>query len=565
MAETARASILPELERYELGELIGSGSMGAVYEATDDEGRVVALKILHAEVAEHEMALTRFEREVELAQRIDHSAVPTIFDHGRLPDGRFYLAMERLHGESLEDWWHTPRPILEAMELLLEALGPLTAAHALGIVHRDLKPENVFVTDREGPGRVRLLDFGIARHVDAEAKAKTATGVSVGTPVYMSPEQATKPRLASFPTDVWSFGVMMYEVLCGELPFDGDTPHAVIIAVATEAHVPLRDRAPGVHPALVALVERCLEKHPSRRPSDAGELEGELRALLGRGDVRASLVGTAAAPPPRRSTERAAEPDETPEGLETPSASGLRRRAPATRRRTLGVAAALLLGAVVVGLMWPRETTRENEEPRPATETREASREDGQREDGQREISPEDVGLGPVTELRGALGEQAVDEAAETPGAASESRARLPRAPAQRSTGTATPGTNAEDATSTEERPDVERPDTERPDTESPDTESPDTESPDEQAPSVATTPTGTAADAPVVAAEDDEGAQQAAAAPTNAAATSAPTPPPTDPAPTTAPATPTSPRTKRRVIRRRAEPAPTRPGFVTF
>ena len=122
MAETARASTLPELERYTLGALIGRGSMGAVYEATDDEGRVVAIKIIHAEVAEHDMALTRFEREVELARRIDHPAVPTIFDHGQLPDGRLFLAMERLHGESLEDWWDIPRPLLDAMDLLLEAL-----------------------------------------------------------------------------------------------------------------------------------------------------------------------------------------------------------------------------------------------------------------------------------------------------------------------------------------------------------------------------------------------------------------------------------------------------------
>lgn len=369
MTEALRASNVPEIERYELGSLIGRGSMGAVYEATDADGRVVALKILHAEVAEHEMALTRFEREVELARRIDHPAVPEIFDWGQLPDGRLYLAMERLYGDSLEGWWETPgRSRALAMELLLEALGPLAAAHRLGIVHRDLKPENVFVLDRPDRGRVRLLDFGIARDVDEHAKSKTATGVAVGTPVYMSPEQATKPRLASQPTDVWSFGVMMYEALCGELPFDGDTPHAVIIAVATEAHVPLAERAPELHPELLALVERCLSKDPSRRPRDAGELEVLLGALLARPEVVRTIDGFAATPPFRLSSRptsgdaapielRARAETTLDEGSATPSSSGL-RRIDVPRRSWLPIAIVASIAVVGMGAWaWTRASS----------------------------------------------------------------------------------------------------------------------------------------------------------------------------------------------------------------
>lgn len=369
MTEALRASNVPEIERYELGSLIGRGSMGAVYEATDADGRVVALKILHAEVAEHEMALTRFEREVELARRIDHPAVPEIFDWGQLPDGRLYLAMERLYGDSLEGWWETPgRSRALAMELLLEALGPLAAAHRLGIVHRDLKPENVFVLDRPDRGRVRLLDFGIARDVDEHAKSKTATGVAVGTPVYMSPEQATKPRLASQPTDVWSFGVMMYEALCGELPFDGDTPHAVIIAVATEAHVPLAERAPELHPELLALVERCLSKDPSRRPRDAGELEVLLGALLARPEVVRTIDGFAATPPFRLSSRptsgdaapielRARAETTLDEGRATPSSSGL-RRIDVPRRSWLPIAIVASIAVVGMGAWaWTRASS----------------------------------------------------------------------------------------------------------------------------------------------------------------------------------------------------------------
>lgn len=353
MVEALRASNVPEIERYTFGSLIGRGSMGAVYEATDADGRVVALKILHAEVAEHEMAITRFEREVQLARRIEHPAVPEIFDWGQLTDGRLYLAMERLHGDSLEGWWETPgRSRALAMELLLESLGPLAAAHRLGIVHRDLKPENVFVIEPpDARGRVRLLDFGIARDLDEDAKSKTATGVAVGTPVYMSPEQATKPRLASLPTDVWSFGVMMYEALCGELPFDGDTPHAVIIAVATAAHVPLVERAPGLHPDLLALVERCLQKDPSRRPRDAGAVEELLGALLARPEVVQTIDGFAATPPFRLSSRPSAmeavplelrDRSSTLDESSTPSSSGLRRISP-PRRRLLPIAALVLL------------------------------------------------------------------------------------------------------------------------------------------------------------------------------------------------------------------------------
>lgn len=552
MTEALRASNVPEIERYELGSLIGRGSMGAVYEATDADGRVVALKILHAEVAEHEMALTRFEREVELARRIEHPAVPAIFDWGQLPDGRLFLAMERLHGDTLEGWWETPgRSRAVAMELLLEALGPLAAAHRLGIVHRDLKPENVFVLERpDDRGRVRLLDFGIARDIDEHAKSKTATGVAVGTPVYMSPEQATKPRLASQPTDVWSFGVMMYEALCGELPFDGDTPHAVIIAVATEPHVPLAERAPELHPDLLALVERCLLKDPSRRPRDAGELEALLGALLARPEVVRTIDGFAATPPFRLSSRptsgdaapielRARAETTLDEGSATPSSSGL-RRIDLPRRPWLPIAVVALLTVAGLGVWaWTRASTETAIAPASSTPSVASSSSSVETAVAASERS------GPTTEEPPAPvdtpepsedGEDRRDAFDDGPGPAPEVSVR--RATSMARGRDVAPSVDVERVADVVETAEEESVATASPNAPEDPAVAPSVETPTETAPTV-TTPTVTTPSAPTATA-------------------------PSVSAPATEPSTPMT-RTVRRVVRRPATNAPTRPGFVTF
>ena len=554
MTEALRASNVPEIERYELGSLIGRGSMGAVYEATDADGRVVALKILHAEVAEHEMALTRFEREVELARRIDHPAVPEIFDWGQLPDGRLYLAMERLYGDSLEGWWETPgRSRALAMELLLEALGPLAAAHRLGIVHRDLKPENVFVLDRPDRGRVRLLDFGIARDVDEHAKSKTATGVAVGTPVYMSPEQATKPRLASQPTDVWSFGVMMYEALCGELPFDGDTPHAVIIAVATEAHVPLAERAPELHPELLALVERCLSKDPSRRPRDAGELEVLLGALLARPEVVRTIDGFAATPPFRLSSRptsgdaapielRARAETTLDEGSATPSSSGL-RRIDVPRRSWLPIAIVASIAVVGMGAWaWTRASSEvvapASSAPSAVTSSTSPS------------TSAEPVAVAPSERSGGPTTEEP-PAPADTPEPAEDGEDR--RDAFDDGPGPA-PEVSVRRATSMARGRDVAprtAPDSER------------EEVGEVDATNDVAIATPSVPEDPIVE-PGPSGDTPSASAPTEATPSADDPSAPSVSAPATEPSTPMT-RTVRRVVRRPATNTPTRPGFVTF
>ncbi|MEM1418408.1 MAG: serine/threonine-protein kinase, partial [Myxococcota bacterium] len=288
----------PAVAGYEALRLVGRGSMGAVYAARPVGGsEEVALKVLRVEVLDTAMGLTRFRREHEALRRIDHPGVTRVHEVGQLPDGRHFFAMELLRGKDLERCLDEETPARLAMvERVHEALAPLAAAHAADIVHRDLKPENIFLLDEPRDGvRVKLLDFGIARDL-SDAGKKTATGVAVGSPAYMSPEQAAKPKTAGPQTDVWSVGVMLYELLAGELPYDGDSPTAVIVAVCTENHEPLARRSPGAHPKLVALIERCLSKRAVDRPRDAGALEAELGALLADEAVRATLVGVACTP-----------------------------------------------------------------------------------------------------------------------------------------------------------------------------------------------------------------------------------------------------------------------------
>jgi serine/threonine protein kinase len=197
--------------------------------------------------------------------------------------------MELLSGETLEERMTRLRgERLAVMDWLLCVLEPLAAAHAQGIVHRDLKPANVFIAcAADGTERVKLLDFGLAR--DTRQKSGTETGIALGTPYYMSPEQATRPKHVGPASDIWSMGVMMYEVLSGQMPFDGETLHAVVIHSTTTPHMPLEEREPALDPQLCTLVDDCLSKDPTRRPADANELLLRLQPLLENPHLRLAL------------------------------------------------------------------------------------------------------------------------------------------------------------------------------------------------------------------------------------------------------------------------------------
>jgi len=265
--------------RWELQSLLARGGMGVLYVGRHlQTGRRAAIKVI--EQASDEL-LARFRIEASVCAQIGHPGVVDVFDADQDPVTKSaYIAMELLEGCTLrklmDDAKSTPEQVLGH---LMSALEPLAAAHAKGFVHRDLKPENLFVLAKpEGGIRVKLLDFGI---VASQAQSRlTRIGMAMGTPHYMSPEQAMSAREVSPASDVWAMGVMLYEAIKGDVPFDGETSHAVIVQALTVPHMPLEHVVPGCDPAIARLIDQCLEKKPEDRPADAAALLSSLQLLL---------------------------------------------------------------------------------------------------------------------------------------------------------------------------------------------------------------------------------------------------------------------------------------------
>lgn len=271
--------------RYEVVRKIAEGGMGAVFEAKHHmTKKTVALKVLFPHIGKNEASKQRFFREVSAAAEIAHPGIVDCFDSGVDPnDGSLFVAMELLEGDTMTDWLerggHSRDDILDFMDRILE---PMAAAHARGIVHRDLKPDNVFLASQaDGAVVVKILDFGIARDLDTSKDNVTQTGIAMGTPHYMAPEQAMSARGVSAAADVWALGVMLYEALTGRTPFDGETASAIVVHACTQPHPPIREVLPDLAPPLAQLVDRCLDKQPQNRPADAGELQRLLRQARG--------------------------------------------------------------------------------------------------------------------------------------------------------------------------------------------------------------------------------------------------------------------------------------------
>jgi len=260
--------------RFRVEAELGEGGMARVYRATDLlTGKPMALKLLRAGVACEEEAVERLRREGEVLTRLDHPAVVHIETFGVLEDGRLFLAMELLEGETLGARMRRgPMDAAALCPVVTGAAAGLAAAHAMGVVHRDLKPDNMFLCAR-GPGepeQVKLLDFGISKVVDYERL--TRTGQILGTPRYMAPEQLAADHDLDLRVDLYALGVILYEALAGHLPFIAATPSDFIIAVLHGKVVPLRSYRADVPPELEAIVLRAMARDPQARYGSAYEL-----------------------------------------------------------------------------------------------------------------------------------------------------------------------------------------------------------------------------------------------------------------------------------------------------
>ena len=266
---------------YRIVKKLGEGGMGAVFEAVHQEiGRRAAIKVLHVQFAQSPQVAARFLNEAKAANLIEHPGVVEIFEFSRLPDGTTYIVMEFLKGDSLAKRIEHGPLGLDALRIARQIASVLAAAHDKGIVHRDLKPDNVIIVkDPEAPGgeRAKVLDFGIAK-IAEEQVLKTQANSILGTPVYMAPEQCRGAAAVTAKSDVYSLGVMIYEMLAGQPPFMGSGIGEIMAAHMMTEPPPLRERQPSVPAPLAAFVHRLLAKDPAARPTMA-ETIGELERL----------------------------------------------------------------------------------------------------------------------------------------------------------------------------------------------------------------------------------------------------------------------------------------------
>ncbi|HMJ14329.1 MAG TPA: protein kinase, partial [Polyangiaceae bacterium] len=285
--EVGSSSLIGQLVggRYLVKRVIGEGGMGVVYEAEQRMGsevRRVAVKTLLPALSKDPVIVSRFYRECGIVSQLDHPNTIKFFDFGETPDGVLYISMEYVRGQPLTELVERgPIDLERARHILRQVAGALYEAHAMGIVHRDLKPDNIVLTDRAGEADfVKLLDFGIAARTTKASVSETKLtqqGMVLGTPPYMSPEQLTGEPVDGR-SDIYSLGVIAYEMLAGHLPFDADTPWQWAQKHMLEAPAPLRtpQGAPVVPPYVEQAVLHALAKKPADRPATALEFYGEL-------------------------------------------------------------------------------------------------------------------------------------------------------------------------------------------------------------------------------------------------------------------------------------------------
>jgi serine/threonine protein kinase len=339
--------------KYVVRNVLGEGGMGTVFEAEHlTLGRSVAVKVLHPSQVRKKDAVRRFHQEARAAGAIGHPNICEVYDLGTLDDGSPYLVMERLVGETLADRISAEGglPFDDVIDILTQVLSGLVAAHEKGIVHRDIKPENVFLTKRVGcPPLCKLLDFGVSKMIIPLIGAKeddldlTRTGMVMGTPYYMSPEQARGDRNLDVRVDLYACGVIMYEALTGRRPFTAANYNALLLQILSAKPRPARELRPALPQGFDAVLDRALARNREDRYASAADFQRELQGLRDRhnagppgvlGDAMRGFdvdrVAPRLAPDPRRALEhpvaparkgalpRRRAPEPTPSSVEIP-------------------------------------------------------------------------------------------------------------------------------------------------------------------------------------------------------------------------------------------------------
>jgi eukaryotic-like serine/threonine-protein kinase len=339
-------------DKFQVERVLGQGGMGIVVAATHLRlNQRVALKFLLPEACQTPGVVARFLREAQAAAQLQSEHVGHVTDAATLADGTPYLVMEFLEGCDLSDVLRArgPLPVAEAADDVVQACLAVAEAHEIGIVHRDLKPANLFMTRRrDGSPLIKVLDFGIAKSVGESAVRAdlTGTGMVMGSPAYMSPEQVRSAKLVDARTDIWSLGVILHELLSGSTPFVADTVSALLVQIAVDPPVPLAQMRPDVPPELQALVAQCLEKDPNRRVQTVAELGLRLSAFASpeaRADAVRTLQGRAQAAPPPWGTQPAAAQAAT-------GGWGQTQKPYETQSRRVGIALFLAVSLIVVAV-----------------------------------------------------------------------------------------------------------------------------------------------------------------------------------------------------------------------
>jgi serine/threonine-protein kinase len=331
--------------KYRIEKVLGQGGMGDVYLAENLQiGRKVAIKVLHADLAADEGALLRFRQEARASAAIRHPGIIDVLDMGQTEDGSQFIVEEFLEGEPLSSCFRLsgPMPPLRILPLICDVLDALAAAHDKGIVHRDLKPDNLFLVEQPVPG-VKILDFGISKFQGADNLVATRTGAVMGTPLYMSPEQARGAKEITHLTDIYAMGAILYEGLTGRPPFVGETYNEIIANVLLEPHQPIAQIRTDLSPELCAVVDAMLAKDPAARPQHALIAQGRLKNAMG------------SQPSELDPTARVAQADAFPAASIPPHAPTRPQVAPPTavvlrRRRVRGALGAAAL--VAIAALW---------------------------------------------------------------------------------------------------------------------------------------------------------------------------------------------------------------------